>query len=108
MESESHSPYIHAYRRRLHLKVAKPSKIETIKRSVNTVSREYCAESSICGLKHLVEDTTQCERYYINCESTCPLLGSRLSLTRLDVAQACFKTTSDAFGSSLRLYNLTT
>ncbi|XP_069359551.1 uncharacterized protein [Maniola hyperantus] len=63
MESSSHhSPYVHAYRRRLQRKISKLSKIGTLKQSVKTVSKEYCAESSICGLKHLVEDTSWCER----------------------------------------------
>ncbi|XP_072949205.1 uncharacterized protein [Epargyreus clarus] len=41
-------------------KVVKPNKIETLKQSVKTVSKEYCAESSICGLKHLVDENTPC------------------------------------------------
>lgn len=63
------SPYVPAYSRRLQKKVRKPAKTETLKKSIKTVSKEYCAESSICGLKHLVDDkTSYCERYV--CEST--------------------------------------
>ncbi|KAG6443739.1 hypothetical protein O3G_MSEX002980 [Manduca sexta] len=32
--------------------------LEVLKESLKAVSKEYCAESSICGLKHLVDDNT--------------------------------------------------
>lgn len=33
------------------------------KRSIEVVTKEYCLESSICGLKHLVNDkSSKCER----------------------------------------------
>ncbi|CAH0715589.1 unnamed protein product, partial [Brenthis ino] len=59
------SPYVPVYKRRLEKKVRKPTKMETLKKSIKTVSKEYCAESSICGLKHLVDDNTSyCERVF--------------------------------------------
>ncbi|CAG9561971.1 unnamed protein product [Danaus chrysippus] len=54
-----HTPYVVAYRRRLQA-VKRPSKFSTIRKSLKTVSKEYCAESSICGLKHLVDVNTSC------------------------------------------------
>ncbi|CAB3261420.1 unnamed protein product [Arctia plantaginis] len=48
----------YAYRRRLRRRPPQLSKIDILKASVKTVSKEYCQESSICGLKHLVDDTT--------------------------------------------------
>lgn len=64
-----HTPYAMAYRRRFQKRVMKPTKLETLKLSIKTVSKEYCAESSICGLKHLVDDNTSCYERYV-CEST--------------------------------------
>ncbi|XP_047533409.1 uncharacterized protein LOC125068352, partial [Vanessa atalanta] len=55
-----HSPYALAYRRRLQKKIRKPTKLDTLKQSVKNVSKEYCAESSICGLKHIVDDNASC------------------------------------------------
>ncbi|CAH0585757.1 unnamed protein product [Chrysodeixis includens] len=40
------------------MRAPKPNKIEIVKASVKTVSKEYCEESSICGLKHLVDEGT--------------------------------------------------
>ncbi|XP_063364288.1 sodium channel protein Nach-like [Cydia amplana] len=58
-----HSPYVLAYRRRYKNNSPEYSKYETIKDSMKTVGKEYCSESSICGLKHLVnENTTHIER----------------------------------------------
>lgn len=35
-----------------------PTKVGIIQESFTAVSKEYCEESSICGLKHLVEKDT--------------------------------------------------
>ncbi|XP_075978137.1 sodium channel protein Nach-like [Anticarsia gemmatalis] len=50
--------YEYAYRRRLRRKAPEPKKLDILKASIKTISREYCQESSICGLKHLVDETT--------------------------------------------------
>ncbi|XP_022838067.1 sodium channel protein Nach-like [Spodoptera litura] len=47
-----------AYRRHLRRRAAGPSRLEILKASIKTVSKEYCEESSICGLKHLVDENT--------------------------------------------------
>ncbi|XP_050351289.1 sodium channel protein Nach-like [Nymphalis io] len=61
MDSTSYnSPYVLSYRRYLRKKNRKPTKIETLKQSVKNVTKEYCAESSICGLKHIVDDNASC------------------------------------------------
>lgn len=42
----------------------KESELDTLKDSFISVSKKYCAESSLCGLKHLVsDDTSLVERY---------------------------------------------
>ncbi|XP_028042912.1 sodium channel protein Nach-like [Bombyx mandarina] len=38
--------------------VKKRRKLQILRASVKTVGKEYCMESSICGLKHLVDDNT--------------------------------------------------
>lgn len=61
MEYPSNSPY-YAYRR--HQRKKEPTNFEIVKGSLKTISKEYCTESSICGLKHLVdENTPYIERY---------------------------------------------
>ncbi|CAF4917462.1 unnamed protein product [Pieris macdunnoughi] len=45
------------YRQRLK-KTMRPTKRETLLESVRSVTKEYCKESSISGLKHLVEERT--------------------------------------------------
>lgn len=62
------SPYILGYRRRLPKTVPKPTKTATLKQSVKKISKEYCAESSISGLKHIVDDNVSCFERYV-CES---------------------------------------
>ncbi|CAG4956003.1 unnamed protein product [Colias eurytheme] len=44
------------------LKRRERTKSDMLMASVKTISKEYCKESSICGLKHLVEDTSYIER----------------------------------------------
>lgn len=47
-------------------KVAKRNELEILKESVKTVGKDYCEESSISGLKHLVDsDASYLERYMI-------------------------------------------
>lgn len=41
-----------------HRKSHVPAKMGIVQESFKAVSKEYCAESSICGLKHLVEKDT--------------------------------------------------
>ncbi|KAL0838871.1 hypothetical protein ABMA28_016896 [Loxostege sticticalis] len=55
MEYPSNSPY-YAYRR--HQRKKEPTNFEIVKGSLKTISKEYCTESSICGLKHLVDENT--------------------------------------------------
>ncbi|XP_049694451.2 sodium channel protein Nach isoform X1 [Helicoverpa armigera] len=50
--------YEFEYRRRLRRKAPEPDRLDILKASIKTVSKEYCEESSICGLKHLVDDNT--------------------------------------------------
>ncbi|XP_052753360.1 sodium channel protein Nach-like [Galleria mellonella] len=35
-----------------------PTKFQIFKQSLKTIAKEYCTESSICGLKHIVDDKT--------------------------------------------------
>ncbi|CAH4028574.1 unnamed protein product [Pieris brassicae] len=53
--NQNHSANL--YRQRLK-KTIRPTKRETLMESVRTVTKEYCKESSISGLKHLVEERT--------------------------------------------------
>lgn len=58
------SPSVLTYRNRYRNKSPVQTKYEALKDSIKTVGKEYCSESSICGLKHLVNDrTTPIERY---------------------------------------------
>ncbi|CAH2096240.1 unnamed protein product [Euphydryas editha] len=57
MESSLYnSPYILRYRHHLPRIIPKPTKTATLKQSIKKISKEYCAESSISGLKHIVDD----------------------------------------------------
>ncbi|KAJ2949043.1 hypothetical protein O0L34_g5984 [Tuta absoluta] len=57
-KKQQNSPHV-GFRRRYRRKpVVKDSEAHILKESVKTVSKEYCADSSICGLKHLVSDET--------------------------------------------------
>ncbi|XP_041979423.1 uncharacterized protein LOC121733272 [Aricia agestis] len=58
-QSQYSSPYVLSYKYRLQRR-HKPTTVGLVKDSVKTVSKEYCAESSICGLKHLVDENTSC------------------------------------------------
>lgn len=58
MNKASQNSYEYEYRRRLRRKAPPPNKLDIVKASVKTVSKEYCEESSICGLKHLVDEGT--------------------------------------------------
>lgn len=58
------SPSVLTYRNRYRNKSPVQTKYEALKDSIKTVGKEYCSESSICGLKHLVNNrTTPIERY---------------------------------------------
>lgn len=66
MEKKSENAHDFAYRRHLRRRAPGPSRLEILKASIKTVSKEYCEESSICGLKHLVDETTPAiERYVL-------------------------------------------
>lgn len=64
MDKISQNSYEFAYRRRLRRRAPEPNKLDILKASIKTVTKEYCQESSICGLKHLVDESTPfIERY---------------------------------------------
>lgn len=64
MDRNLQSSHEFAYRRRLRRKAQEPNRLEILKASMKTVSKEYCEEASICGLKHLVDENTPfIERY---------------------------------------------
>ncbi|KAH9644831.1 hypothetical protein HF086_007919 [Spodoptera exigua] len=58
MDKYSENEYEFAYRRHLRRRAPEPNRLEILKASIKTVSKEYCEESSICGLKHLVDENT--------------------------------------------------
>ncbi|XP_013145068.1 PREDICTED: sodium channel protein Nach-like [Papilio polytes] len=57
MQSNSDPSFASTYRR-YQRRLAKQTDLEILKESVKTVGKDYCAESSISGLKHLVNDNT--------------------------------------------------
>lgn len=66
MDRNSQSSLEFAYRRHLRRKAPEPNRLDILKASMKTVSKEYCEESSICGLKHLVDENTPfLERYVV-------------------------------------------
>ncbi|XP_059048526.1 sodium channel protein Nach-like [Achroia grisella] len=58
-----HNPHFFGHRTRFKREKPDATKFQIFKQSFKTITREYCAESSICGLKHLVDsDTPPIER----------------------------------------------